>query len=139
LRTGSVSAINGPGTERALDKLEFKDPDIIRLPVQNEIMRSKESRAGHRLHGILPVTAERSCSKARSSLATVPARCITGSAASQKAAFSGCKKRLGRERFAALGEAAVKLSHRQRPTFRARLPILAIAKADGMESLSAIT
>jgi hypothetical protein len=36
-------------------KLEIKDAEIIRLAVQDEILRSEESQYNHRLHGILLV------------------------------------------------------------------------------------
>jgi transposase len=44
-------------------KLEIKDAEIIRLAVQNEILRSEESRYDHRLHGILLVCSGFSCSE----------------------------------------------------------------------------
>jgi transposase len=44
-------------------KLEVKDADIIRLAVQDEIVRSEEARYDHRLHGILLVTGGFSCSQ----------------------------------------------------------------------------
>lgn len=42
-------------------KLQVKDADIIRLAVQDEILRSEESRYDHRLHGILLVCNGMSC------------------------------------------------------------------------------
>jgi len=44
-------------------KLEIKDAEIMRLAVQDEIVRSEESRYDHRLHGILLVCSGFSCSK----------------------------------------------------------------------------
>jgi len=44
-------------------KLEIKDAQIIRLAVQDEILRSEESRYDHRLHGILLVCSGFSCSE----------------------------------------------------------------------------
>ncbi len=38
-------------------KLEIKDADIIRIAVQQEILRSDESRYDHKLHGILLVSS----------------------------------------------------------------------------------
>lgn len=38
-------------------KLEIKEADIIRISVQQEILRSDESRYDHRLHGILLVSS----------------------------------------------------------------------------------
>lgn len=43
-------------------KLEISDADIMRLALQDEIMRSEESRYDHRLHGILLVCNGFSCS-----------------------------------------------------------------------------
>ncbi|MBC8488192.1 MAG: transposase [Bacteroidetes bacterium] len=42
-------------------KLEIKDADIIRIAVQQEILRSEDSRYDHRLHGILLVCSGISC------------------------------------------------------------------------------
>jgi transposase len=44
-------------------KLEIKDAKIIQLAVQDEILRSEESRYDHRLHGILLVCGGFSCSE----------------------------------------------------------------------------
>lgn len=44
-------------------KLEIKDADIIRIAVQQEILRSEESRYDHRLHGIMLVCSGFSCSE----------------------------------------------------------------------------
>jgi transposase len=38
-------------------KLEIKDADIMRISVQQEILRSDESRYDHKLHGILLVSS----------------------------------------------------------------------------------
>jgi transposase len=42
-------------------KFEIKDAEIIRIAVQQEILRSEESRYDHRLHGILLVCSGLSC------------------------------------------------------------------------------
>jgi transposase len=42
-------------------RLEIQDADIIRIAVQQEIVRSEESRYDHRLHGILLVCSGLSC------------------------------------------------------------------------------
>ena len=42
-------------------KLEIKDADIMRIAVQQEILRNEESRYNHRLHGILLVCSGVSC------------------------------------------------------------------------------
>ena len=42
-------------------RLEIRDADIMRLAVQQEIMRSEESRYDHRLHGILLCCSGLSC------------------------------------------------------------------------------
>lgn len=44
-------------------KLDIKDAEIIRLAVQDEILRSEESRYDHRLHGILLICSGFSCSE----------------------------------------------------------------------------
>ena len=42
-------------------KLEIKDAEIIKIAVQEEILRSEESRYDHRLHGVLLVLCGQSC------------------------------------------------------------------------------
>lgn len=42
-------------------KLEIRDAEIMRIAVQDEILRSDESRYDHRLHGILMVCTGFSC------------------------------------------------------------------------------
>lgn len=42
-------------------KLEIKEAEVMHLAVQDEIMRSEDSRYDHRLHGILLVCAGLSC------------------------------------------------------------------------------
>lgn len=42
-------------------KLEIRDLDIMRIAVQQEILRSDESRYDHRLHGILLICSGYSC------------------------------------------------------------------------------
>lgn len=42
-------------------KLEIADPEIMRIAIQQEIVRSGESRYGHRLHGLLLVAGGQSC------------------------------------------------------------------------------
>ena len=44
-------------------RLEIKDRDIMRIAVQQEIMRSEVSRYDHRLHGILMVCSGFSCTE----------------------------------------------------------------------------
>lgn len=44
-------------------KLEIKDAQIMRIAVQQEILRSEESRYDHRLHGILLVCSGLSCTE----------------------------------------------------------------------------
>jgi len=44
-------------------KLEITDPEIMRMAIQDEIMRSEESRYDHRLHGVLLVSQGFSCTK----------------------------------------------------------------------------
>jgi hypothetical protein len=38
-------------------KLEIADPEIMRIAIQQEILRSDESRYDHRLHGLLLLTS----------------------------------------------------------------------------------
>lgn len=42
-------------------KLQIEDAEIMRLAVQDEILRSEESRYDHRLHGILLFCSGRGC------------------------------------------------------------------------------
>ena len=42
-------------------KLEIADPEIMRIAIQQEIVRSDESRYDHRLHGLLLVAGGHSC------------------------------------------------------------------------------
>jgi transposase len=44
-----------------MHRLEIQDADIMRVAVQEEILRSDESRYDHRLHGILLVCSGLSC------------------------------------------------------------------------------
>ena len=44
-------------------RLRIKDEEIIRIAVQQEILRSEQSRYDHRLHGILLVCSGFSCSE----------------------------------------------------------------------------
>lgn len=44
-------------------KLEIKDADLMRIAVQQEILRSEHSRYDHRLHGILLVCSGTSCNQ----------------------------------------------------------------------------
>ncbi|MBX3331711.1 MAG: transposase [Nitrospira sp.] len=42
-------------------KLAIADPEVMRIAIQQEIVRSDESRYDHRLHGLLLVTGGQSC------------------------------------------------------------------------------
>lgn len=42
-------------------KLDIADPEVMRITIQQEIVRSDESRYDHRLHGLLLVTGGKSC------------------------------------------------------------------------------
>jgi transposase len=44
----------------AMQRLQIADADIMRIAIQQEIVRSEEARYDHRLHGLLLVTAEQS-------------------------------------------------------------------------------
>jgi len=41
--------------------LQIQDSDVMRIALQQEILRSRESRYDHRLHGVLLVCSGRSC------------------------------------------------------------------------------
>jgi len=42
-------------------KLEIEDAEVMRIAIQQEIVRSEESRYDHRLHGLLLVASGQSC------------------------------------------------------------------------------
>lgn len=42
-------------------KLQIRDPQIMKIGLQQEILRSDESRYDHRLHGVLLVCSGKSC------------------------------------------------------------------------------
>jgi len=44
-----------------MKKLEVSDAEIMRLAIQEELIRSEESRYDHRLHGVLLVSSGYSC------------------------------------------------------------------------------
>ena len=44
-----------------MKKLQIEDAEVMRLALQDEIMRSEESRYDHRLHGFLLVSSGLSC------------------------------------------------------------------------------
>jgi len=44
-----------------MKKLQIEDAEVMRLALQDEIMRSEESRYDHRLHGVLLVSSGLSC------------------------------------------------------------------------------
>ena len=44
-----------------MKKLQIEDAEVMRLALQDEIMRSEESRYDHRLHGVLLVSSSLSC------------------------------------------------------------------------------
>ncbi len=46
-----------------MKRLEIKDADIIRIAIQQEIVRSEESRYDHKLHGVLMVSSGFSCTQ----------------------------------------------------------------------------
>ena len=46
-----------------MKRLEIKDADIIRIAIQQEIVRSEESRYDHKLHGVLMVSSGYSCTE----------------------------------------------------------------------------
>jgi transposase len=43
-----------------MQRLKIADADIMRIAIQQEIVRSEESRYDHRLHGLLLITADQS-------------------------------------------------------------------------------
>lgn len=46
-----------------MKRLEIKDADLIRIAIQQEIVRSEESRYDHKLHGVLLVSSGYSCTE----------------------------------------------------------------------------
>ena len=86
-------------------KLEVKDGDIIRLAVQDEIMRSEESRYDHRLHGILLVTGGFSCSQVAELFGHSPRTVHYWIRRFEESGFSGLQETPRPGRPAALGEA----------------------------------
>ena len=66
-------------------KLEIKDADIMRISVQQEILRSDESRYDHKLHGILLVSSGTAAPKLQNYSGTVREPCNTGSIVLSKA------------------------------------------------------
>ena len=44
-----------------MQRLKIADADIMRIAIQQEIVRTEESRYDHRLHGLLLITAGQSC------------------------------------------------------------------------------
>ena len=56
-------------------RLEIRDADIMRVAVQQEILRSEESRYDHRLHGLLLSCSGFSCYEVAEMLGQSP-RCV---------------------------------------------------------------
>ncbi len=54
-----------------LRKLKIEDTEIMKIALQQEIVRSDESRYDHRLHGVLLVSQGFSCYKVGSMLMCV--------------------------------------------------------------------
>lgn len=46
-----------------MERLEIKDAEIMRIAIQQEIVRSEESRYDHKLHGVLMVSSGFSCTE----------------------------------------------------------------------------
>jgi len=49
-----------PAGDAIMQRLKIADADIMRIAIQQEIVRSEESRYDHRLHGLLLITADQS-------------------------------------------------------------------------------
>ncbi len=47
--------------DAVMQRLKIADADIMRIAIQQEIVRTEESRYDHRLHGLLLITAGQSC------------------------------------------------------------------------------
>jgi transposase len=47
--------------DAAMRRLEIADAEVMRIAIQQEIVRSEESRYDHRLHGLLLITGGQSC------------------------------------------------------------------------------
>ena len=93
-------------------RLEIQDTAIMRMAVQDEIMRSEESRYDHRLHGILLICAGFSCYKVADLLGHSP-RTVqywvkrfeqSGFAGLQESPRSGRPSSLDAETFETLGK-----------------------------------
>jgi len=93
-------------------KLEIQDKDIMTLAIQDEIMRSEESRYDHKLHGILLICAGFSCYQVADILGHSP-RTIqywvkrfekSGFAGLQESPRSGRPSSIDDETFEMLGE-----------------------------------
>lgn len=71
-------------------KLEFAEPDVMRIAIQQEIARSDESRYDHRLHGLLLITGGHGCQQVADLFGE------DGSSASRCTASMGCARASGR-------------------------------------------
>lgn len=47
--------------DTVMRKLEIADPEVVRIAIRQQILRSDESRYNHRLHGLLLVTGGHTC------------------------------------------------------------------------------
>jgi transposase len=50
-------------TEVAMKKFEIRDAEIMQIAIRQEIDRSEESRYDHRLHGVLLVASDHTCTE----------------------------------------------------------------------------
>lgn len=81
-------------------KLEIKNPDLVKMAVQEEIARSDESRYDHKLHGVLLATSGLSCYEIADLLGHSPRTVQTWIKKFDKSGFAGLEEtpRPGRPR-----------------------------------------
>ena len=81
-------------------KLQISDQEIMRIAVQQEILRSEESRYDHRLHGILLITHGLSCYDVADALGQDPRTIERWVKRFEKSGFAGLREgeREGRPR-----------------------------------------
>jgi len=81
-------------------KLQISDQEIMRIAVQQEILRSEESRYDHRLHGVLLITHGLSCYNVADALGQDPRTVERWVKRFEKSGFAGLREgeREGRPR-----------------------------------------
>ena len=81
-------------------KLQISDQEVMRIAVQQEILRSEESRYDHRLHGILLITHGFSCYEVADALGQDPRTVERWAKRFEKSGFAALRdgERQGRPR-----------------------------------------